>query len=295
MTLSQLQIFVRVAELHSFSLAAKQLKISQSAVSHAIKLLEQHWQVNLFIREAQQVQLSAIGERLLKHAQAMLDHAQQIQQEIAALHGLQQGRLRIGSFGASASIHLLPELLKAYRQRYPQIEILIDEGTDSQVTDWIVNQQVDVGFAVLPNHQLDSFALMQDIFVALIPKSYPIADLAQVSIAALADYPFILTHAGSQTHVETLMKQSGIEPKIKYQISQLLTILNLVNQQEGVSIVADMALSPALLKLHPNLVKRPLLPNTQRQIGLAVKNQNLMSPATQAFVRLAQEMFFFTQ
>jgi DNA-binding transcriptional LysR family regulator len=291
MTLGQLQIFVRVAQLQNVSLAAKQLQISQSAVSHALKNLEQNWQIKLFSREGQQMLLTPIGQTLLQHAKVMLATEQTMQQEVAALHGLQRGQLRIGSFGASASIHLLPELIQAYRQKYPNIEIFVDEGTDHQVTEWILHQQVDIGFAVLPNLQLDTYPLLRDIFIALVPKSYAIAQQPRIAIEQIQDYPFIMTHAGSQTHVEKLLKKHQVSPKIQYQVSQLLTILNMVNQQEGIAIVADMAMSNALLKLHPDLVKRPLWPNTERQIGLAVKNQRLMSPATRAFIALAQQLY----
>ncbi len=54
-------------------------------------------------------------------------------------------------FGSSSSIHLLPELLKAYRERYPHIEIFVEEGTDAEVSQWIAERQVDVGFAVFQN------------------------------------------------------------------------------------------------------------------------------------------------
>lgn len=291
MTLGQLHIFVLVAQLQHVSLAAKQLKISQSAVSHALKSLEQTWQIKLFSREGQQMLLTPIGHTLLQHAKVMLATQHTMQQEIAAVHGLQRGQLRIGSFGASASIHLLPELIQAYRQKYPHIEIYIDEGTDHQVNEWILKQQVNVGFAVLPSAQLDTYPLLRDIFIALVPKSYAIAQQPSIAIQQIQDYPFIMTHAGSQTHVEKLLKQHQVSPKIQYQVSQLLTILNMVNQQEGIAIVADMALSNALLQLHPNVVKRPLLPNTERQIGLAVKNQHLISPATRAFIQLAQQLY----
>lgn len=293
MTFTQLEIFVLVAEYQSFTLAARQLNITQSAVSHALKSLEKHWNVRLMTREQNQIELTHIGRQLLQHAKELLNTAQIMQQEVSASLGIQQGTLRIGSFGASASIHLLPELLKAYRQRYPHIEIYVEEGTDHEVAQWIQQRQVDVGFAVLPRPHLDTFPLLQDIFIALIPASYPIARHAQLNIQELAHYPFILTKAGSQTHVEQLLRRHGVQPKIQYQMSQLLTILNMVNLQEGVAIVADMSMTPELLQLHPNVVKRPLTPNTQRQIGLAVKDAQSASPAARAFIQLAQEMFYF--
>jgi DNA-binding transcriptional LysR family regulator len=293
MTFSQLEIFVLVAQLKSFTLTANRLGISQSAVSHAVKNLEEKWQVKLLERQQQHVELTSIGTKLHEHAQRILNTANHMDQLATEIKGLQQGQLKIGSFGSSSSLHLLPELLNAFRKKYPDIEIFVEEGTDEQVAEWIKTRQVDVGFAVCPKQDLDTFPLIEDIFVALIPESYPIALEQQVSLKALADYPFIMTRAGSQTHVERLLKQQQVTPKIQYQLSQLLTILNMVNLQEGVSIVADMAISKVLLAAHPRVVKRPLTPNTRRQIALAVANQNAMSPATKAFIQLAQEMYYF--
>ena len=295
MTFTQLEIFVLVAQYQSFTLAAQHLNITQSAVSHALKSLEKHWAVRLMIREQNQIELTQIGQQLLLHAKEVLNTAQMMQQQVKASHGVQQGTLRIGSFGASASIHLLPELLKAYRIRYPHIEIFIEEGTDLEVSQWIQERQIDVGFAVLPRTHLINYPLLQDIFIALIPKSYPVSQQIALNIQDLQDYPFIMTKAGSQTHVEQLLRQYHVQPKIQYQMSQLLTILNMVNLQEGIAIVADMSMSSELLRLHPNVVKRPLIPNTQRQIGLAVKDEKSISPATKTFIQLAQEMFYFKQ
>ena len=292
MTFSQLEIFVKVAEQHSFTLAARQLGITQSAVSHALKCLEQHWNVSLFSREQGAIALTHIGQQLLLHAKEVLNTTQIMQQEVNAAHGIQQGTLRIGSFGSSSSIHLLPELLKAYRERYPHIEIFVEEGTDAEVSQWIAERQVDVGFAVLPKSQLVTFPLIKDIFIALIPDSFEVAQQAKLNIQDIQNYPFIMTRAGSQSHVEKLLQQHQIQPKITYQMSQLLTILNMVNLQEGIAIVADMAMPKELLALHPHVVKRPLSPNTQRQIGLAVKNQQLISPACKAFIELAQQKIY---
>ena len=293
MTFGQLEIFILVAKYQSFTLAAKQLGTSQSAISHAIRHLEERWQVKLFSRQQQLVELTLIGQQMLQQAQLILNTAQNMQQQAAELQGLQQGQLKIGSFGSSSSIHLLPELLNAFRQKYPNIDVFVEEGTDEQVSEWIRSKQLDVGFSVSPKTDLDTFPLIEDIFVALIPNSYPIAAQRQVSLKDLADYPFILTRAGSQTHVERLLKQQQVRPKIRYQLSQLITILNMVNLQEGVSVVADMAISPTLLQAHPHVVKRPLTPNTRRQIALAVANKKYMSPATDAFIRLAQEMYYY--
>ena len=290
MTLTQLEIFSKLAELKNFTHTAQQLNISQSAISHALKSLEKKWHTQLFYRNNNEVELSAAGQRLLPYANEILNVAHMIQQEVMDLKGLKTGSLRIGSFGASSSNVLIPLILKQFAQRYPEVEVLVMEGTDKEVLQWIDERKVDLGFVVLPETRFDSFALLEDIFVALLPNDLEIAHKPAVQLQELLDHPFIMTSAGSQNHVMELFKAAQLTPQIKYNLSQILSILNMVNQGAGVSIVADLALDTNILSLYPNVVKRPLSPNIKRSIGLAVKNKQQMSPTAKAFMELAVQL-----
>jgi DNA-binding transcriptional LysR family regulator len=290
MTLTQLQIFSKLAELKNFTHTAQQLNISQSAISHALKALEKKWHTQLFYRNNNEVELSAAGQRLLPYANEILNVAHMIQQEVMDLKGLKVGTLRIGSFGASSSNVLIPLILKNFAQQYPEVEVLVMEGTDKDVLQWIDERKVDLGFVVLPETRFDSFALLEDIFVALLPNDLEIAQKPAVQLQELLDHPFIMTSAGSQNHVMELFKAAQLTPQTKYNLSQILSILNMVNQGAGVSIVADLALDTNILSLYPNVVKRPLSPNIKRSIGLAVKNKQQMSPTAKAFVELAVQL-----
>ena len=137
MTLTQLEVFARVAELRGFTLAATRLHSSQSAVSHAIKSLEQEMGVELIHRHQAAIELTDIGAQLLLRAREILGLAETMRQEAADARGMKRGTLRIGSFGPSSSMRLLPRILERYRQRYPNIEIRIDEGTDQEVVSWL--------------------------------------------------------------------------------------------------------------------------------------------------------------
>jgi DNA-binding transcriptional LysR family regulator len=112
MTLTQLEIFSLVAELHGFTPAANRLGISQSAVSHALKSLEQELGVELLRRHQTRVEPSDIGQQLLVRARAMLGLANTLRQEAADARGMKTGTLRIGSFGPTSSIKLLPLILQ---------------------------------------------------------------------------------------------------------------------------------------------------------------------------------------
>ena len=166
MTLTQLEIFSTVAARRGFTAAAVQLGISQSGVSHAIEALEQEFGVAL-LRRGKNLELTDVGARLLRQAQAMLGLAESMRQEASDARGMKRGTLRIGSFGPTASLRLLPPVLEKYREVYPGIEIHVDEGPDSEVAQWLADYRVDIGFVTLPDDRFDTFPLMQDQLVAL--------------------------------------------------------------------------------------------------------------------------------
>ncbi|MBT2341338.1 MULTISPECIES: LysR family transcriptional regulator [Pseudomonas] len=286
MTLTQLEIFSLVAELSGFTAAATRLGISQSAVSHAIKSLEQELGVELLRRHQSQVELSDIGLQLLSRARAMLGLANTLRQEAADARGMRTGTLRIGSFGPTSSMKLLPAILQRYRTLHPGIEVHIDEGPDRQVIQWLDERRIDVGFVVLPEDRFDTFALMEDQMVALLPTHHPLAAQASLSLKDLCDDPFVLTEAGSSELVARLFNAARLVPNVRYRCSQLLSTLDVIRRGEAVSVVSEGSLPD---HKNPGFVTRPLTPRVPRQVGLAVLDSRQASPATLAFIELAKQ------
>ncbi|WP_112195321.1 LysR family transcriptional regulator [Pseudomonas sp. LG1E9] len=285
MTLTQLEIFSLVAELQGFTSAAHRLGISQSAVSHAIKGLEQELGVELFRRHQSLVEPSEIGQQLLGRARAMLGLANTLQQEAADARGMKRGTLRIGSFGPTASVRLLPGILSQFRAAYPGIEVHVDEGPDRQVLQWLDERRIDVGFVVLEQERFDTFALFEDQMVALLPAEHPLAARNALTLPDLCDDPFILTEAGSSELVSRLFGAAQLRPRVRYRCAQLLSTLEAVSRGDGLSIVAEASLPQ---RDDPRYVKRPLSPRVPRQIGLAVLDRRQSSPAALAFIEIAQ-------
>ncbi|NWB96360.1 LysR family transcriptional regulator [Pseudomonas gingeri] len=284
MTLTQLEVFSQVAELRGFTSAALRLGISQSAVSHALKGLEQELGVELLRRHQGQVELTDIGAQLLLRARAMLGLADTLRQEAADARGMKRGTLRIGSFGPTSSTKLLPRLLARYRLAHPGIQVQVDEGPDRQVLQWLEERRIDVGFVVLPQERFDTFALVEDQMVALLPIGHPLCEQPAIELKALCQDPFILTGAGSGDLVSQLFAAQRLVPDIRYRTAQLLSTLATVARGEGVTVVAEHALPD---HPSPGYVSRPLSPQVKRQIGIAVLDRRQVSPATQAFIDLA--------
>lgn len=285
MTLTQLEIFSLVAELHGFTAAANRLGISQSAVSHALKSLEQELGVELLRRHQSQVELSDIGQQLLPRARAMLGLANTLRQEAADARGMKRGTLRIGSFGPTSSIKLLPMILQHYRAAHPGIEVHIDEGPDRQVIQWLEERRIDIGFVVLPEDRFDTFALIKDQMVALLPVNHPLARRDSLSLSDLCNDPFVLTEAGSSELVLRLFSAARLTPNIRYRCSQLLSTLDTVGRGNALTVIAEGSLPD---DRDSRYVKKPLSPPITRQVGLAVLDQRQSSPAAMAFIKLAE-------
>ena len=287
MTLTQLEIFSLVAELQGFTAAANRLGISQSAVSHALKSLELELGVELLRRHQSRVEQSDIGQQLLLRARAMLGLANTLRQEAADARGMKRGTLRIGSFGPTSSIKLLPLILQQYHAAHPGIEVHIDEGPDRQVLQWLEERRIDIGFVVLPEERFDTVALIEDQMVALLPVDHPLAVLDSLSLKDLCDFPFVLTEAGSSELVSRLFTAARLTPNIRYRCSQLMSTLDVVARGDGVTVVAEGSLPN---RIDDRCVKKPLSPAVLRQVGLAVLDRRQASPATLAFINLAASL-----
>lgn len=287
MTLTQLEIFSTVAELNGFTAAAHRLGISQSAVSHALKSLERELGVELLRRHQTQVELSDIGQQLLLRARAMLGLANTLRQEAADARGMKRGTLRIGSFGPTSSIKLLPLILKQYRAAHPYIEVHIDEGPDRQVVQWLQERRIDIGFVVLPDERFDTVALLEDQMVALLPINHPLTTRDSLSLGDLCHDPFVLTEAGSSELVSRMFYNARLTPNIRFRCSQLLSTLDTVSRGDALTVVAESSLPE-----HDDnrYVKKPLSPVVTRQVGLAMLDQRQASPAALAFIKLAQRL-----
>ena len=288
MTFTQLEIFVLVADLGGFTAAAGKLGISQSAVSHALKMLENEWGVTLLSRSKAGVEVTEVGKDLLIRVRELLGISEAISQEVSAIRGLNRGMLRIGSFGPSSSLMLLPRILEQYRKQYPEIEVFVEEGTDDAVAHWIAERRVDIGFVVLPDPRFDTQPLIEDQFVAVLPVDHPLAAQDSVRLPDLCRYPFIMTTAGAAAHVERLFGAAGLRPRVKHRYSQIITIIKMVEYGAGISIVSDLALSEQVMATSPGVTKIPLTPVAGRSVGLAVPSLRHASPAVHAFLKTSR-------
>ncbi|WP_235533522.1 MULTISPECIES: LysR family transcriptional regulator [unclassified Roseateles] len=283
MTLGQLDLFVALVEAGGFTAAGARLGISQSAVSHAIKALEQALGTVLFDRRQSPPVPTAGALRLLPHARAMLSSAEAIRQEVQAEQGLKSGLLRIGSFGPSSSLCLLPRLLRAFALRHPGVEVRVDEEADGVIAQWLVDRRVELGFVTLPEDRFDTVHIASDEYVVVLPERHPLSAEAAIRAKQLDGQPFIASAAGCGDEIAHILAQAGARPLELFRLPQVLSVLGLVQQGLGVSVSVRMALPDAW----PGVTYRPLRPAVPRRVALAMLDRDKLSPAAQAFLKMA--------
>jgi DNA-binding transcriptional LysR family regulator len=290
MTSAQLQAFVTVAKANSFTSAAILLGISQSAVSHAIKSLEVELGVSLFVRSKAEITLTAVGERILSKAHQILGLFESIQQESHESKNLQTGVLKIASFGPSFSVRVLPVIMKAYQQQYPNIKVYVEEAQDSVVKQWVASRKVDLGSIILPDKDLQHIYLTADQVCLVLPKDHTLCDKREIVPQDLAKFPFILTEGSTGKMVMELFNKSQLQPNIIYYNIQIMSMLAMVSQGAGISATAELSIPAMPSHEIPPYVLKPLTPPLKREIGLAMCNINSLSPAAKAFVKIASRL-----
>ncbi|MBO3277391.1 LysR family transcriptional regulator [Pseudomonas schmalbachii] len=245
MELRQLKQVLVLAETLNFRRAAEQLHIAQPPLSTSIKKLEEELGVLLFERLPSGLRLTPAGEVVLRNARRTLFYAEEIRRSAREGESGEQGRLRVGFVG-SASYALLPRIVRSFRERYPRIDLLIEEGPTSGLLRRLDEHTLDVAlvrFPVLESTSASITLLQRERLVLAVSSDSPLATRDEVEIAELAELPFIIYSRSlvPSLHALTLyaFQEAGIQPRIVQEAVQVHAILGLVEGGLGVALLPD--------------------------------------------------------
>ncbi|MET3292932.1 UNVERIFIED_CONTAM: DNA-binding transcriptional LysR family regulator [Brevibacillus sp. OAP136] len=283
MTHTQLHVFITVAETRNFTRAAEALGFTQSAVSQMIRSLEDELGITLFSRSRSGIAITSIGERMLQHAREMLRITSCMKEEADAYQGIETGTLRIGSIH-SVSNRILPGLIGSFRKRYPQVEIVLFEGEHAEVNHWLAGSVVDVGFTIHPEKDVHVFPLVRDEMLVVVPDDHPLRTEAALSFEQIADKCFIML---KDDCMKKLLHENGIVPVSTFEVRDAGTILAMVQEWVGVTILPELYMPDRLPKVAPI----PLRPAISRELVMAVRDLQTVSPMTAEFILHAQSVF----
>lgn len=283
MTIKQLRAFLAVAQSLSFAQACERLHLSQPALSLAIKNLEESLGGPLLVRTTRRVGLTPEGELLLPIARRLLADWDNTEELLRQHFTLQLGKVAIAAMPSFAG-NLLPMALKAFRDRYPKVNVAVHDVINEQVLEMLRNRRVELGIAFEPEalDGLDFIPFYTDRFVAVVPAGCSLAELPELSWAQLLKERFITLQRPSAVRLlleESIAAQHG-KLQVAFESHQLVTVGRMVAQGLGVSAVPSLCIQQ-MQELGARCIALSA-PQVERRVGLLRLAGYELSSAAQA-------------
>lgn len=251
MNLKQIESFLWVADLQSFTKAARQLYMSQPAISFQIKALEEDLSVVLFKRGEKKMILTDAGQLLYKEAKQMLKHYQKMKIGLDDLKGLKTGQLTVGASTIPGE-YVLPYLIGDFYRVYPGVKINLRISGSKQIIQWVNNREIDLGFTgvAAEGHDLTCNTWLKDELRLIVPPNHKWAELEYIDAAELVNENFVFRERGSGTRqaVEKILGQKIPVDQIPkwLELGSTRAVITAVETGLGVSIVSHYAAREAV-------------------------------------------------
>jgi DNA-binding transcriptional LysR family regulator len=276
MELRQAHAFVTTADEGHVGRAAARLHLTQPTLSRQIAALERSLGVPLFDRTRRQLALTPAGEVFLAGARELVRRADELADAARRAHRGELGVLRVG-FVQSATFAALPTLLRTFRAAWPAVRVEVRAMTTLNQLDALTDDRLDAGLLRPPVHAPDLrlHTLSHDELCVALPGTHPLTAKRRVSLADLADEPFVLygRDSGPAVHdtIVGFCREAGFSPRIVQEAVDVQTIVALVAANLGVSLL----ITPTPHTDEAAVVYRPLAENLPRwEMALAWSPHN---------------------
>lgn len=290
----QLQYFVAVAETRHFTRAAETVHVAQPSLSQQIRALERELGADLFLRARGNITLTDAGEALLPLARRILADADTARHEVQELVQLRGGRIRLGAT-PSLCTGLLPDVLRAFHDRYPGIRLMIEEGGSHDLVRLLARGALDLALVVLPlptpSPALTTVELLREDLVVVSSPEGPAPGgpgRRTVRVADLESAPLVMFRHGYDLRELTVAacRAEGFEPAFAVEGGEMDAVLGFVRAGLGVAVVPRMVATRAGRGLRVTPLARPGL---HRTIALAHRSDVAPPRAARELQRMLLE------
>jgi DNA-binding transcriptional LysR family regulator len=293
MNLRQLRYAVALAEAQSFTRAADNEYVVQSALSQQLRKLEDELGVALFERTTRSVALTPAGEALLPLMHQVLAGVDQIKFDAQALSGTIAGRLTVGMMEVPSESLDVAALMATFHARYPEVSVTLRSGGSSLLIEAVRDRKLDVavvGSNVSPAiGRLTFTELFTEPLVAVLPSSHELAARKSVRLDQLAALPFIDFPPGYGLRHETDRGFAGVTRRVAFEVTRVDEVVHFVSQDLGVALLPESVASSRVGD-SPTLVLRPVAgADLYRQVNLVAPRSKFRSAASQAFIACVED------
>ncbi len=291
MEFRQIETFIKVAELKSFSKAAQQTFITQPTVSEHIRQLEQELNARLFLRTKKEALLTPAGKVFLKHAKKILDYRRQVILEMGQFSDTVEGELTIGASSVPGE-YILPGFIGSFHKKYPNIQIELRISDSKEAMNWVLERQCEIGFIGFhPNLKLlEVHPFSSDVIAPVTRKGHPAARKDPLTLRDLRSIPLVLREPGSGTRnaVERVLGEKGLSWKsfnVALVMESASAIINALLSGPFYSFLSLRSIENSGLRDQLTVLNVRGLSPIERKFYMIRGKKDLLSPMAQHFMQ----------
>lgn len=295
MDLKQIDYFVHVAELGSFTRAATVLRVAQPALSRQVRALEVELRQPLFDRNGRGVTLTEAGKRLLAHGRGILQQVERARLDLADHRGVPSGRLAIG-LAPSVSRLLTAPLVEAFRERFPKCTLTVVEGLSTYALEWLVLGRIDcaVVYNATPAAAIELQPVLDEpLYLVSARGSSPALLGKPLPLARVAEHELVMPTRPHSIRMllETTLAGAALKPRIGLEIESVPAILDIVERHPLHAVLSLNALRgrEAAFVARPISIARDQPPLAAR-LWIATSTQRPQGPLVEQGTALLKEL-----
>ncbi len=292
MELTQLRAFRAVAQHKSYTRAAKELFLTQSAVSQQMAALEEELGCDLFEQVGKKTQLTSAGEHFLTYTHRILTLEHEARESLDDFKQGAKGRVTIAAI-SSTTLYLLPDLLAKFRVRHPDVDIVLRTAGGDEVKDMVARGAVDVG--IIGSHvstkEFVSAYLFHDRISPFVSRKHRLSRKRRIRFAELANDPMILLGPWKswQDYVLAIFRQADIKPQIHLQLESIDAVKRMVERNLGFTILPHISCRAEVKAKSLVPLQFTDVPSLDREILLIHRKDKQVSQILQRFIDFVVE------
>ena len=288
MDFDQLETFLEVARLSSFSRAAEKRFRTQPAISSQIRALEEEVRAKLLDRSGGKVSLTAPGKIFLRYVEDALEARRATMTAMAEADRVPRGEIIVGA-NEGTCLHILPEVFAEFKRNYPDVAVNIRRSDYAKILESVTDNSVDFGVVSLPvkDNRLTVVPIHRDELVVIVPPHHPIADLKSVTIEDASNYPLVLPKSGhTRDALQALFYERKLKPQVAMELDSSELLKRFVAADVGIGLIARSNVEEDV-KANVLTALRLADAHIRRDLALVFRKDKALSRAAKAFIDIA--------
>jgi DNA-binding transcriptional LysR family regulator len=288
MDFDQLETFLEVARLSSFSRAAEKRFRTQPAISSQIRSLEDEVGAKLLDRSGGKVSITSSGKLFQKYAEETLDGRKAVLVAIAETERVPRGAIMVGA-NEGTCLHILPEVFAEFKKQYPDVAVNIKRSDYARILECVIDNSVDFGVISLPisDPRLTVVLIHRDELVVIAPPKHPLAKLKSATVGEVAKYPLVVPKLGhTRDGLDGLFRERKLKPRYAMELDSSELLKRFVAADVGVGFIAR---SNVQEDVRANVLAAIPMSDAQirRDLALVFRKDKALSRAALAFIDIA--------